>query len=212
MGSWGAKAFQNDSALDWLAELEVGGAGAVRATLASVADAPADDWIDVDDGAAAIAAAEVVAAALGDHTDRVPEAAIRWLAANRGAVVPEDLSLARRAVERVLGAGSELRGLWDEGEPDPAWSTDVRVLLARLEACARAPGVSAPAVTAPSTASRPRAGVHEKQALLAFLGMRGLTPTAAQLARIEKSTDLAELRRWLSRAVDTPSVAAMLDD
>ena len=149
------------------------------------ADAHADDWIDVDDGASAVAAAEVVAAALGDHTDRVPEAAIRWLAANRGAVVPEDLSLARRAVERVLGAGSELRGLWDEGEPDNAWSTDIRVLLARLEACARASGFSEPGVTAPSTASRPRAGAHEKQALLAFLGLRGLTPTAGQLARVE---------------------------
>jgi hypothetical protein len=33
MGTWGEKPFENDAALDWLAELEEGGAGGLRELL-----------------------------------------------------------------------------------------------------------------------------------------------------------------------------------
>lgn len=211
MGAWGAKAFENDSALDWLAELEAGGVEALRATLAAVAEAEAEEWIDVDDGSSAIAAAELVAAALGLGAERLPAEATGWLEGNPDAFAAEDLSLAQRAVARVLGPESELSGLWREGEPDNAWSADVAVLLARLEAGARGAGLSERRASAPPAKPRKRGGLHEKQALLTFLGMRGLTPTKEQLARIEESSDPAELRRWLARVVDAPSVAALLD-
>ena len=68
------------------------------------------------------------------------------------------------------------------------------------------------------TASAPKAsrrtGVDErdKQVLLAFLQARGLEPNAQQLARIRASQDEEEIRRWLSRAIDAPSVADVLDE
>jgi hypothetical protein len=74
MGTWGAKAFQNDSAADWLAELEAGGISIV---------------------------------------------------------VPEDMTLATRAVKRVVSGESELRALWDESRPASPWHADVRTLLER---------------------------------------------------------------------------------
>lgn len=132
MGAWGEKAFQNDSALDWLAELEVEGVTALRGTLSRVADTADGEYLDVDDGSAAVAAAEIVAAALGHGRDRVTKKVIAWLDANQTAVGAEDLVLARRAVERVLSGESELRALWDESGSDSAWHVDVRVLLVRL--------------------------------------------------------------------------------
>ena len=102
MGAWGEKAYQNDSALDFLAEVEAGGVAVLHRALSRVADSDEEADVDVDDGAAAIAAAEIVAAALGQGRDRLTKAASAWLDAHPGLQVTKDLSLAHRAVERVL--------------------------------------------------------------------------------------------------------------
>jgi hypothetical protein len=212
MGTWGAKAFQNDSAADWLAELEAGGIAMLRATLEGVADTAQDDEVDVDDGASAIAAAEIVAAALGRGRDRLTIAANAWLDRNQGVVVPEDMALATHAVKRVVSGESELRALWDESGPASPWHADVRTLLERLAGEADAVTGIAPATNARQP-SRPRkVNERDKQVLVTFLRARGLEPTAQQMARIRTSQDDAEIRRWLSRAVDAPSVAAVLDE
>jgi hypothetical protein len=203
MGAWGAKAFENDSALDWLVELEAEGVEGLRDLLARVAETDEEEYLDVDDGAPAIAAAEIVAAATGRGRDRVPPAVLAWLDANEAELDEEDLSLACRAVERVVADGSELRELWEEGGRDSPWHADVRVLLRRLGSSAR---VGAPV--------RPheRAEEAEKQALLTFLRARGLDPSEAELAQIEGADDAASVRRWLSRALFASSVSDVLDD
>jgi hypothetical protein len=203
MGAWGAKAFENDSALDWLVELEAEGVEGLRDLLVRVAQTDEEEYLDVDDGAPAIAAAEIVAAATGCGRDRVPEAVLAWLDANEAEVVEEDVSLAGRAVERVVAASSELRELWEDGGPDSPWHADVRVLLTRLGRPAR---VGAPV--------RPheQAEEAEKQALLTFLRARGLEPSEAELARIEGAEEASSIRRWLSRALFASSVRDVLDD
>lgn len=210
MGTWGETAFQNDSALDWLRDLERLGPAHLRETLSRVAGTHEDDFLDVDEGASAIAAAEIVAAALCRGRDRLPSAAVAWLAQNPGAVTEGALASARRAVQRVLADGSELRALWDEGGADNAWRAEVQTLLKRLGG----PDGAVEAAPVANVADRqsPAIGLHEKQGLVTFLQARGLEPTAEQLERIQRSTDLTELRRWLARAVSAPSVAAVLDD
>jgi len=42
--------------------------------------------------------------------------------------------------------------------------------------------------------------------------MRGLQVSEEQEARIWTSRDPAEIRRWLPRVVDAPSVASLLDE
>jgi hypothetical protein len=133
MGAWGEKAFQNDSALDWVAELEAKGVSAVRRALSTTAETPADEYLDSDDGSSALAAAEIVAAALGRGRDRVTKNVIAWLDANAAAIVPADMVVARQAVERVLADNSELRSLWGE-TGESKWHADVRILLTRLGA------------------------------------------------------------------------------
>ena len=54
-------------------------------------------------------------------------------------------------------------------------------------------------------------GERDKQVLVTFLRARGLEPTAQQMARIDASQDAEEIRRWLARALDASSVAAVLD-
>ncbi len=132
MGAWGDKAFENDSACDWFGELESEGVSALRAMLTLVAEFDADDYLDVDEGSAAIAAAEIVAAALGKGRDRLSDDALAWLDANPAAITPADRALAQRAVARVDGDESELRALWDENGADTAWHLGIRELQARL--------------------------------------------------------------------------------
>jgi hypothetical protein len=213
VGAWGEKPFENDSALDWLNDLRSGGVATLRETLSTVATSSKDDYLDVDDGSFAIAAAEIVAASLGQGRDRLNGDARSWLDTNAGALVAADVALARRAVERVVGSNSELRGLWDEAGNDSVWHADVRQLLVRL-------GSNIDAATAamssgkeagegdPSAASIER----DKQVLVTFLSARGLEPTAEQAARIQWSRDPPEVRRWVARALNATSVAAVLDD
>ncbi len=204
MGAWGEKAFQNDSALDWLSDFEADGLDALRDILGAVAESPLDEYLDVDDGSPAIVAAEIVAAALGHGRERVPKGVTRWLDANPSAITADDRELARRAVERVVGKSSELRGLWDDAGSDSGWHADVAILLERL-------GGDPSAVHSEVSNHDDHDETEDqlKLAVLMFLRIRGLEPTAAQMARIQESTELDELRRWAERAASVPSVEAL---
>jgi len=212
MGAWGERAFQNDSALDWLAQLEAAGVDILRKTLTRVADTEEDDEVDVDDGTSAIAAAEVVAAALGGGRDRVTKEVSVWLDRHQSSLGAQDMALAKQAVKRVLAARSELRALWDEGGPDNAWHEDVRVLLSRLTGYVEAENPIPLTATPRKATSQAPTGERDKQVIVTFLRARGLSPTAMELARIQASSDISEIRRWLARVVDAASVASMLDD
>ncbi|HVY30404.1 MAG TPA: DUF4259 domain-containing protein [Polyangiaceae bacterium] len=131
MGAWGEGSLQNDAALDWVMELKAEGVAAVREALSTVASYSLDDYLDVDDGNRAIAAAEVVAAAFGPH-DRVKLPFAAWLKAHGKALTEDDKQLACKAVQRVLAKNSELRGLWDDYGDDSPWHQGVDDLLSRL--------------------------------------------------------------------------------
>jgi hypothetical protein len=133
MGAWGHGSFENDSALDWLGELLDGKASLVKKALQTVAKYPADEYLDADDASAALAAAELVAAALGKGDERLNKNATEWLAAHRDEAAKVGADLAHRAVDRVYRE-SELRELWDENGPQTPWHADVEELLRRLKA------------------------------------------------------------------------------
>ncbi|XXT17977.1 DUF4259 domain-containing protein [Sorangium sp. So ce429] len=130
MGAWGYGSFENDSALDWLHEVEAEPA-LVGAALDGVATADDQAYLEVDECSAALAAAELVAAALGRGDDRLNDDAAAWLQDHRDEIRGVGAARARRAVERVA-QGSELRELWDENGADTEWHAGVRELLKRL--------------------------------------------------------------------------------
>lgn len=136
MGAWGPGNFENDGALDWVAELLEGGDDTtIRAAFGSVLGSDEGD-VDVDDAAAALAAAEAVAAINGHPGGELPEELASRLRALRLAPADERTQLAVRAVERVA-ARSELQELWEESGPSEEWRSVVRDLLSRLAATPR---------------------------------------------------------------------------
>ncbi|WP_169796687.1 DUF4259 domain-containing protein [Chondromyces crocatus] len=131
MGAWGHRSFENDSALDWL--LDLGSESDLRAALEAVAEADANEYIDVDDASTALAAAEIVAAGYGKGLERLNNDARAWLASYPRALAQDLVPLAHRAVTRVL-TSSELKSLREPGqEPqDNPWRANLGELLARL--------------------------------------------------------------------------------
>jgi hypothetical protein len=131
MGAWGPRSFDNDSAHDWLAELD--GIRSLRATLERVIKRKATADIDVDDASAVIAAAEVIAAARGHAPKDTPEQLTEWVAHHGDKVTAADAKQAASAIARVQ-KGSELQELWaDHGRKNP-WTREVAKLLKRLAA------------------------------------------------------------------------------
>jgi len=126
MGAWGSGPFQNDAALDWLARAKLD----PQAVELAFERATGPGYLDVDDGASAVAAAAVVAAAVdGDDAG---------LAESGRAVARElrvDAELRSRAVaalDATLGPSSELRSLWDEGPAGARFRVAIAALRARL--------------------------------------------------------------------------------
>jgi Domain of unknown function (DUF4259) len=151
MGTWGAGSFENDAVMDWLGEIEDGGVQMVRNALDTVADADADEYLDVDDAQAALGAAEIVAAASGKGDDRIAKQKklAPWIAAHQKEFRDADVGLAARAVERVL-TRSELQELWDEGGTDNDWRPVVGELLRRLRPEGGGPAPKQPTAKKPA--------------------------------------------------------------
>ena len=132
MGAWGHGSFENDTALDWLADFEGEGADTVLVALEDVAKADVDEDIDADRACVALAAAEIVAALKAGHEGRLNEEARTALATYRDDIDVAALGpVAARAVARIAQA-SELKELWEETEDFDAWSGDLDALLDQL--------------------------------------------------------------------------------
>jgi hypothetical protein len=127
MGAWGAGAFDNDDALDWLSEL---GDSPDFALGRAALDVTALEYLEAPEGSAALAAAEVVAAARGHPVALLPDEVTAWLRSNRAEVSQLDAALALSAVDRVLAEKSELREMWMDG--GDAWMEGVQDLRRRL--------------------------------------------------------------------------------
>ncbi len=132
MGAWGYLPFENDDALDWLEELEAGGADVVRKALAKAGDR----YVEAPDGAVALAAAEITSASQGNPLGDLPENVTDWVTAHGPEITAEDVEMALEAVERVAGEQSELAELWDDAD-EPEWRESLDDLSERLRTALR---------------------------------------------------------------------------
>ena len=133
MGAWGAGSFQNDSALDWYEDFRAAGAVAISSAFDATRT---DDYLEVDEGSAAIAAAEVVAAAFGKPTSEPPVDFDSLISLYSASIrkLPDVKANALVAINRVLSEPSELLGLWHEGNDNPQeWLDLINELISRLE-------------------------------------------------------------------------------
>jgi hypothetical protein len=136
MGAWSHEPFGNDTANDWAYELEgKRDFSLVAKALRAVLDA-GDETLDADIATEAVAAAEVLAKALGrgSQSDAYTKKVDAWLASLAVRPAPELLADARAALGRILGEDSELRELWEDSDDAEAWERSVRTLQAALSA------------------------------------------------------------------------------
>jgi hypothetical protein len=129
MGAWDAGPFDNDTAADFAGDLddvaEHDRVAMICAVLMTAIET--DGYLDLDDGAPAVAAAALVASRLPGGEQLLsnnygPEESIPDLP-------PSVIPLAISAVDRVLGDNSELAALWAEGTQGPGrWQTSMQQL------------------------------------------------------------------------------------
>ena len=131
MGAWGAAAFENDDAMDWVGTLAEGsGDSVLREALAPFASAEGS-YLEAPICSIGVAAAEAVAAARGHPTASLPDEVVSWV--QRKPVVATDLVvLAKAAVDRIVRE-SELRDLWDESDSSDSWQAAMTDLRGRLD-------------------------------------------------------------------------------
>jgi Domain of unknown function (DUF4259) len=115
MGAWGSGIYENDDAADWVVELADSDIDYVVSALTDAVDA---EYLEVEGGSHALAAADVVArlrSGIGDSASESDEVAA-WVTTHAGAPGASLVDLALRAVAKVRGEDSELQELWAENE------------------------------------------------------------------------------------------------
>lgn len=131
MGAWGADSFDNDTACDWTAELEESSDLSVVADALQCVIEIGDEYLESDVACEAIAACEVIARLKGNtgKTDAYTEAVDKWVQTHPQKPSSELISTAIAAIDRILGADSELAELWED---DPEWQSAMASLRKRV--------------------------------------------------------------------------------
>jgi hypothetical protein len=131
MDAWAHGPFDNDEAMDFVADLaEAPDWRSVVQMLDHVTRTVG--YLEAPEGEIAVAAAAVVAAAVGPVT-LLPDSH-QDLKAALGAPPAGAVALARSALARVVAPASELDELWQEGDDHDAWLTQIAALQTHLSA------------------------------------------------------------------------------
>ncbi|RJF71218.1 DUF4259 domain-containing protein [Deinococcus cavernae] len=132
MNAWNFGSFDNDSARDFTVEVVQDGGVALREAFEVVLD-PDMDYVEVEEGARALAAAEILAAVLTGDTQHLTDAGLRHWVQNADKTSLSDLrALAAEALNRVLAPDSELPEQWEDTADSGAWLSDVQRLRSTL--------------------------------------------------------------------------------
>ena len=131
MGAWGVLPFENDTAVDWMWNLEEAiDTSVLTDALESVASSEALSCGDCEE---AVAAAEVVAALRGKSPGDLPDEVGAFLRVQRKQKPPTKLSeLAITVVQRIAEA-SDLKDRWGRSDRAHAWQEAMKDLLQQLE-------------------------------------------------------------------------------
>lgn len=133
MGAWAEGTFGNDTACDWVGTfLDDPGLPVVKSAIEAVLET--DDYLDSDVACECLAACEVIARLQGKWGVRnaYSEELDEWVEANPTAVPDELRTAADSAIERILGAESELPELWDEDGRNEDWHKAIDGLRERI--------------------------------------------------------------------------------
>ena len=136
MGTWSHEPFGNDTAIDWAYELQdTQDFLLVEQAIQRVLDC-GPEHLDADLAVEAVAAAEIIAKALGRGTqsDAYTEEVDAWLKSISAVPTSTLRSNAHQAMSRILASDSELKELWEESEDLESWESSVRLLQSAMGA------------------------------------------------------------------------------
>lgn len=132
MGVWGTGNFDNDTALDWVFELEETDDLSLIEQIIEVAYA--QDYIDSDIASEALVAIEALARLKGNFgvKNEYAEDLDNWVEEHK-LVVPDALiEKSKKVLERIISNQSELCELWEETDNFDDWLKEVNDLKMRL--------------------------------------------------------------------------------
>lgn len=129
MGAWGFGAFENDTAMDWVGDLEDhDNHDILESAFLSVINVSVAEMTECCE---ALAAAEVVAALHHAPSEQVPDEVLDWI--EKHPDLTESLrDKAVQAIEAML-SDSELRELWEEADDLDVWKDELEDLVVRLK-------------------------------------------------------------------------------
>ncbi len=132
MGAWGANSFDNDDAQDWLTDFaDEPSIAAIKEALSAVTDLDAEEYLELPECGAALAAAEVVAAMRGAPATELPTEISQWVRKRKSPVSASLVSLAIKALSRIR-THSEMQELWLESASGQQWQSEIKSLETRL--------------------------------------------------------------------------------
>ena len=132
-GAWGVGSFDNDDALDWVLELQQTKTAKLLVETLGAIDAKSR-YVEAPECANGLAAAEVVAAARGRPSKKVPEDVTAWLKRVKPTIGPDLVKQAKAAVTFCRdNPNSELRQLFEESKDFKGWLADTANLLSRIK-------------------------------------------------------------------------------
>jgi len=132
MSAWGVGNFDNDTALDWIYELEeTDDLSLVKNTIEKVLS---EKYIDSDMGAEALVAIEVLARLKGNFGKEDPysEDIDQWVKTHAIEVDSKTIDKALQAIDLIVSKKSELYELWEETDDFNAWKEEINNLKIRL--------------------------------------------------------------------------------
>jgi hypothetical protein len=132
MGAWGAKSFENDDAMDWIAEIEEStDTEPMKEALEAVMEGEGE-YLEAPECSITLAAAEVIAALKGAPSPDLPVEVNDWVGNHKQNVSSGLIELALKAINRIK-TDSELKELWDETGDATEWYQAVCDLEMRLK-------------------------------------------------------------------------------
>ena len=130
-GAWGVGSFENDSALDWVYELE--NSNSIAFISQTFDEVQGSGYLSVDACSAALAAAEIVASINSGSLSHLPPEAQVWASNHSGVITLELKDSASRATINCANSDiSEVAQLWAESASD-VWLSYISELQSRLE-------------------------------------------------------------------------------
>jgi len=138
MGAWCTDNFSNDIAADWVSALEKSkGVKFLMSPIERISQNTG--YLEIEECSEALAASEVVAAAVSSDYSITPEEVSTWLNTKKGFIFAKKPQIdivhsiqATQVVERIL-QDSELKELWQDSEEFENWQGKQKILLEKLK-------------------------------------------------------------------------------